>query len=46
MAFSFAIPAISTHMVRDNPLVQPWVFGIMLGLAAIAYGCSLPVVIN
>jgi MFS family permease len=42
MAFSFILPALSTHMVRDTPYVPPAIFGIMMALAAFAYGGQLP----
>ena len=43
MAFSYSIPCVSTHMVRAAPYVPPEIFGLMLALAAVAYGAQLPV---
>ena len=42
MSFSYNMPALSTHMVRDDPYVSPAIFGLILAFAAISYGISLP----
>lgn len=43
MSLAYLLPALSTHMVRDAPIMNPALFGVMMVFSAFAYAGQNPV---